>query len=110
MGVIHIAAEVVVFFAAILLIYYFFQITQALGDRKKNIRYVIISAVVLFIAYPVSNLSGKKTVNPSTQISDQVRKVQKKHQEKKESAKKESAKKASEKKASSTSTSKSESK
>ncbi|AYM02491.1 hypothetical protein [Levilactobacillus yiduensis] len=95
MGVVHIVAEVIVFFAAILLIYYFFQITQALGDRKKNIRYLIIFAVVLFIAYPVSNLSGKKTVNPSTQISDQVRKVQKKHQQKKESEKKESQQKSS---------------
>lgn len=95
MGVVHIGAEVIVFFAAILLIYYFFQITQALGDRKKNIRYLIISAIVLFIAYPVSNLSGKKTVNPSTQISDQVRKVQKKHQQKKESEKKESQQKSS---------------
>jgi len=95
LGVVHIVAEVIVFFAAILLIYYFFQITQALGDRKKNIRYLIISAIVLFIAYPVSNLSGKKTVNPSTQISDQVRKVQKKHKEKKESEKKESEQKSS---------------
>jgi amino acid permease len=95
LGVVHIVAEAIVFFAAILLIYYFFQITQALGDRKKNIRYLIISAVVLFIAYPVSNLSGKKTVNPSTQISDQVRKVQKKHKEKKESEKKESEQKSS---------------
>lgn len=95
MGIVHIVAEIIVFFAAILLIYYFFQITQALGERKQNIKYLIISAVVLFIAYPVSNLSGKKTVNPSTQISDQVRKVQKKHQDKKESAKKDSQEKVS---------------
>ncbi|WP_241770217.1 hypothetical protein [Levilactobacillus brevis] len=60
MGIVHIAAEIVVFFAAISLIYYFFQITQALGERKQNIKYLIIAAVVLLIAYPVSNLSGKK--------------------------------------------------
>ncbi|KJW13942.1 hypothetical protein [Levilactobacillus spicheri] len=88
MTILHIGAEIVVFFAAICLIYYFFQITQALGVRKQNIKYLIISAVVLFIAYPVSNLSGKKNVSPTTQISNQVKKTQKKHQEKKDSAKK----------------------
>ncbi|WP_203643167.1 hypothetical protein [Levilactobacillus andaensis] len=92
MTYIHIGAEIVVFFAAITLIYYFFQITQALGERKQNIKYLIIAAVVLFIAYPVSNLSGKATVSPTNQISDQVRKAQKKHKEKQESAKKASSK------------------
>jgi len=85
---IHIGAEVVVFFAAITLIYYFFQITQALGVRKQNIKYLIIAAVVLFIAYPVSNLSGKKDVNPTTQVSNQVRKLKKQHESKKHSEKK----------------------
>lgn len=88
MTFIHIGAEVVVFFAAITLIYYFFQITQALGERKQNIKYLIIAAVVLFVAYPVSNLSGKKNVSPTTQVSNQVKKAQKHHQSKKESAKK----------------------
>lgn len=95
LGIVHIAAEIVVFFAAISLIYYFFQITQALGERKQNIKYLIIAAVVLLIAYPVSNLSGKKTVSPTNQVSNQVRKAQKKHQQKKESPKKASESKAS---------------
>ncbi|HIW71809.1 MAG TPA: hypothetical protein H9875_04195 [Candidatus Levilactobacillus faecigallinarum] len=91
MTFIHIGAEIVVFFAAITLIYYFFQITQALGERKQNIKYLIIAAVVLFIAYPVSNLSGKQHVSPTDQVSDQVKKTQKKHQEKKESSKRASS-------------------
>ena len=75
MAIIHILAEVVVFFAAISLIYYVFQITQALGNRKRNFINVGIAVVVLAVAYPVSNLAGKKTVNPTEQISNQVHKL-----------------------------------
>ena len=81
MTIVHIVAEIGVFFAAISLIYYFFQITQAQGDRRKNLRYVGIAAVVLLIAYPVSNLSGKKDVSPTNQISNQVKKVKRHHQD-----------------------------
>ncbi|GEO69766.1 hypothetical protein [Levilactobacillus acidifarinae] len=81
MTIVHILAEIGVFFAAISLIYYFFQITQAQGDRRKNLRNVGIAIVVLLIAYPVSNLAGKKDVSPTNQISNQVKKVKKQHQD-----------------------------
>ncbi|MDT6981282.1 hypothetical protein [Levilactobacillus zymae] len=81
MTLVHIVAEIVVFFAAISLIYYFFQITQAQGDRRRNLMYVGVAVVVLLIAYPVSNLSGKKDVSPTNQISNQVKKVKKHRQD-----------------------------
>lgn len=99
MGIIHTIAEVVVFFAAICVIYYFFQITQAQGVRKQNLKYLGFSVLVLLVAYPTANLSGKKDVSPTNQVSSQVRKAKQKR-ESREKAKKESAKRQSEKKAS----------
>ncbi|KRN03319.1 hypothetical protein FD13_GL000102 [Levilactobacillus senmaizukei DSM 21775 = NBRC 103853] len=96
MAIIHTIAEVVVFFAAICVIYYFFQITQAQGVRKQNLKYLGLSVLVLLVAYPTANLSGKKDVSPTNQVSNQVRKTKKRREsESREQSRKESAKKAS---------------
>ncbi|WP_341778852.1 hypothetical protein [Levilactobacillus sp. HBUAS70063] len=78
MLVLHIIAEIAVFFSAICIIYYFFQITQALGNKRQNYVYCLSAVIVLLLAAPVANLSRQKTVSPTDQVSNQVRKLQKK--------------------------------
>jgi len=95
MLVVHIVAEIAVFFSAICIIYYFFQITQAQGDRHRNLVYCLSAIIVLLLAAPAANLSRQKNVSPTDQVSNQVRKVQKKHQSQRESRQKESVQQSS---------------
>lgn len=88
MLVIHIVAEIAVFFSAICIIYYFFQITQGMGNKRQNYVYCLSAVIVLLLAAPVANLSRQKTVSPTDQVSNQVRKAQKKRQSQRESQQK----------------------
>lgn len=95
MQVLHVVAEIAVFFSAICIIYYFFQITQGQGDRHRNLVYCLTAVIVLLLAGPAANLSRQKTVSPTDQVSNQVRKVQKKHHSQRESQQKESSRQSS---------------
>ncbi|WP_407889875.1 hypothetical protein [Levilactobacillus sp. N40-8-2] len=88
MLVLHIVAEIVVFFSAICIIYYFFQITQAQGDKHRNYVYCLSAVIVLLLAAPAANLARQKNISPTDQVSNQVRKIQKKHQSQRESQQK----------------------
>lgn len=95
MIVLHVVAEIAVFFSAICIIYYFFQITQGLGNKRQNYIYCLSAVIVLLLAAPVANLSRQKTVSPTDQVSNQVRKAQKKRHSQRESQQKKESQQSS---------------